>query len=186
MMSEPAKVEIREAVGVFHTAPEMEAAIEELEEHGFDRAEISLLASEESVREKLGHRFYDAKSLEDDPKVPRTAFVSTESIGDAEGALIGGLMYVGALTAAGLVVASGGAFGALLTAAVAGGASGGLIGGVLAALVGEQHAKSLQEQLDHGGLLVWVRTPSPADEEKAVGVLKRNGATDVHVHSISV
>jgi hypothetical protein len=41
-MSEPAKVEIREAVGVFHTAPEMEAAIEELEEHGFDRAEISL------------------------------------------------------------------------------------------------------------------------------------------------
>jgi hypothetical protein len=96
-MSEPVKVEIREAVGVFHTAPEMEAAIEELEEHGFDRAEISLLASEETVREKLGHRFYDAKSLEDDPKVPRTAFVSTESIGDAEGALIGGLMYVGAL-----------------------------------------------------------------------------------------
>ncbi len=185
-MSEPVETKIREAVGVFHTAPRMESAIEELEEYGFDRAEISLLASEESVREKLGHRFYDAKSLEDDPKVPRTAFVSTEAVGDAEGALIGGLMYVGALTAAGLVVASGGAFGALLTAAVAGTASGGLIGGVLAALVGDQHAKSLQEQLDRGGLLVWVRTPSPADEQKAVEILKRNDASDVHVHSIKV
>lgn len=37
---------IREAVGVFHNAAEMEAAIEALEESGFDRAEISLLAGE--------------------------------------------------------------------------------------------------------------------------------------------
>jgi hypothetical protein len=185
LMSEAGTIEIREAVGVFQTAPQMEAAIEELEEHGFDRAEISLLASDEAVRQKLGHRFYDTKSLEDDPAVPRTAFVSTESMGDAEGALIGGLMYVGALAAAGVVVASGGAFGALLTAAVAGTASGGLIGGVLAAFVGDQHAKSIQDQLDRGGLLVWARTPSSADEQKAVDILKRNGAADVHVHSIN-
>ena len=184
-MSEAGTIEIREAVGVFQTAPQMESAIEELEEHGFDRAEISLLASDDAVRQKLGHRFYDAKSLEDDPAVPRTAFVSTESIGDAEGALIGGLMYVGALAAAGIVVASGGAFGALLTAAVAGTASGGLVGGVLATLVGDQHAKLIQDQLDRGGLLVWVRTPSPVDEQKAVDILTRNGAADVHVHSIS-
>jgi hypothetical protein len=59
-------------------------------------------------------------------------------------------------------------------------------GGVLAALVGDQQAKSLQEQLDHGGLLVWVRTPSPADEQKAVDFLNRNDASDVHVHSIKV
>lgn len=36
---------IREAVGVFHSAADMEAAIEDLGEHGFNRAEISLLAS---------------------------------------------------------------------------------------------------------------------------------------------
>jgi hypothetical protein len=45
----------------------------------------------------------------------------------------------------------------------------------MAAFVGDQHAKSLQQQLELGGLLVWVRTPGPADEEKAVGILKRNG-----------
>ena len=177
---------IREAVGVFEDAEKMEGAIEELEESGFDRAAISLLASENTVRQKLGHRFYDAKSLEDDPAVPRKEFVSTAAVGDAEGALIGGLVYAGALTAAGITVASGGAFGALLAATIAGGASGSLIGGVLAALVGEKKARKIEDEIKRGGLLVWVRTPNEDDEKRAVDVLKRNGAGDVHVHIIEV
>ena len=64
-MSDTQTTTIREAVGVFHNADEMEAAIEELEESGFDRAEISLLASQDAVHEKLGHAYADAKSLED-------------------------------------------------------------------------------------------------------------------------
>lgn len=143
-----------------------------------------MLASEDAVREKLGHHYYDAKSLEGDPKVPRTAFVSTASVGDAEGALIGGLAYIGALTAAGAAVASGGAFALMLTAAVAGGASGSLIGGVLAGMVGKQHATALQKQLDRGSLLVWVRTATAADEDRALKVLIDNGGEDVHVHDI--
>jgi hypothetical protein len=185
-MSNAARTTIREAVGVFKDAGKMEDAVEELEESGFDRAEISLLASDDTVRQKLGHRFYDAKSLEDDPAVPRKAFVSTAAIGDAEGALIGGLMYAGALAAAGVTVASGGAFGALLAAAVAGGASGGLVGGVLASLVGESQARQIEDEIRHGGLLVWVRTPSEDDEKRALDVFRRNGAADVHVHSIEV
>lgn len=185
-MKDTEKATIREAVGVFQDADKMENAIEDLEEHGFDRAEISLLASEDAVRQKLGHRFYDAKSLEDDPAVPRKAFISTAAIGDAEGALIGGLMYAGALAAAGLTVASGGALVALLAAAVAGGASGGLIGGVLASLVGERQAREIEDEIRRGGLLVWVRTPTEDDEKRAVEVLKRNGASDVHVHTIEV
>jgi hypothetical protein len=183
-MSDTHTTTIREAVGVFHNAEEMEAAIEELEESGFDRAEISLLASQAAVREKFGHAFTDAKPLEDSTLTPRTAFVSTESIGDAEGAVIGGLIYVGALVAAGAVVASGGSFGALLAATAVGTASGGLVGGTLAALVGKQHADNIQEQLDRGGLLIWVRTPTEADENRAVDILKRNKADDVHLHSI--
>jgi hypothetical protein len=179
-------VKIREAVGVFQSASDMEGAVEDLEENGFDRAEISFLASEETVRQKLGHRFYDAKSLEDNPKVPRTAFVSTESIGDAEGALMGGLMYVGALAAAGAVVASGGSFGAVLAATAAGGGSGGLIGSILAGFVGKHHGDHLQHQLERGGLLVWVRTRDQGHEQRAVEILKRNNAMDVHLHTIEV
>jgi len=45
---------IKEAVGVFHSAETLEAAIDDLDEHGFDRACINLLAGEKAVREKLG------------------------------------------------------------------------------------------------------------------------------------
>ena len=175
---------IREAVGIFHSAADMEAAIEDLQEHGFNRAEISLLASQDTVRDKLGHHYTESSELEDDPAAPRTAFVSTESVGDAEGAFIGGLMYAGALAVAGTVVASGGSFGAILAGAVAGGGSASLIGGMLATLLGEQHAHNIEQQLQRGGLLVWARTRDEHHEKSAVDILKRNNASDVHLHTI--
>ena len=51
--------------------------------------------------------------------LPRTAYVSTEAIGDAEGALIGGLMYIGATAVAGAIVATGGTLAAAGRAAPA-------------------------------------------------------------------
>jgi len=176
--------DIREAVGIFDDARTLQSAIDELESAGFDRADISLLAGEETVAEKLGHRYRKAEELEDDPKVPRTAFVSTESIGDAEGGLIGGLLYVGAVAAAGAVVASGGALLPVIASAALGGGSGAAIGAVLARLIDRHHADYLQKQLDHGGLLLWVRTWDAAHEARAVDILRRHTAHDVHVHSI--
>ena len=77
---------IREAVGVFDSAESLEAAIDELQSSGFDRVELSLLAGEHAVEAKLGHAYRRVQELEDEARVPRTAFVSTESRGDAEGA----------------------------------------------------------------------------------------------------
>ena len=88
-------------VGVFDDVEPLHAAIDELESSGFDRAELSLVDGEHVVEEKLGHLYEKVSEFDDDPKVPRTAYVSTEAIGDAEGALIGGLMYVGATAVAG-------------------------------------------------------------------------------------
>jgi hypothetical protein len=47
---------------------------------GFERAEIILLASESAVEEKLEHKYKKVSELEDDPNVPRAAYVSTESV----------------------------------------------------------------------------------------------------------
>ena len=91
---------VREAVGVFSRPEDLQDAIDELLSSGFDRADLSLLASEHAVKEKLGHRYEKISALADDPTVPRAAYVSTEAIGGAEGGLIGGLMYVGATVAA--------------------------------------------------------------------------------------
>src|SRR4029434_3426672 len=107
-----------------------------------------------------------------------------EAIGDVEGGLIGGLMYVGAMAAGGAIVASGGTLAALVaTAALAGGA-GGLIGSILAKWVGDHHAHYLQEQMDRGGLLLWVRTWDAEDERRAVEILSKHSGGDVPRHGL--
>jgi len=174
----------REAVGYFGTADALQESIDELLSAGFDRADLSLLASEEAVDEKLGHRYEKVAELEDDIAVPRECYVSTESRGDAEGGLIGGLLYVGAVAAAGAVVASGGTLAAAITAAAIAGGTGGLIGSILAAFVEDHHARYIQEQLDHGGLLLWVRARDADHEKRAIGILKKHSGRDVHVHEI--
>jgi hypothetical protein len=175
---------IREAVGVFNRPEELQHAIDELLSSGFHRAELSLLASEQAVEEKLGHRYKKVSALADHPTVPRAAYVSTEAIGDAEGGLIGGLMYVGGVAAAGAFVASGGTLAATIAAAALAAGAGGLIGSVLAKWVGDRHAHYLQEQLDRGGLLLWVRTWDAEDETRAVEILRKHSASDAHVHAL--
>jgi outer membrane lipoprotein SlyB len=177
---------VREAVAVFHAAGDLEAAVDKLLSCGFNRAEISLLASEQAVEAKLGHRYRRVAALEDDRQVPRAAYVSREAIGDAEGALIGGLTYVGATIAAGAVVASGGTLAAVIAAATLSAGAGGLIGAAMAKLVGHRHQQHLQEQLDRGGLLLWVRTWDARDEARAVAILRRHAGEDVHLHGSSM
>jgi outer membrane lipoprotein SlyB len=174
----------KEAVALFHDAETMEAAIDELLTSGFDRAEISLVASDEAVQEKLGHRYERAEQVEDDQTVPRRAYVERESLGDAQGVLIGALGYVGATVAAGAVVASGGALAAVIGAAAAAGTGGGLIGSLLANQLGKARAEEIQAQIDRGGLLLWVRAWDDAQEKKAVDILKRHSADDVHLHDL--
>jgi hypothetical protein len=182
--AEPAAT-IREAVGVFHDSDALQEAIDELLSSGFDRAEISLLAGQNAVEVKLGHSYRKVAELEDDPRVPRAAYVSLESIGDAEGGLIGGLMYVGAVVAGGAVVASGGTLaGAFLAAAMAGSA-GGLVGSALGKLIDYHHADYLQRQLDKGGLLLWVHVRDFVHEQRAKRILERHSGEDVHVHDLS-
>ena len=119
---------IREAVAYFENGENLEAAIDELLRSGFDRAEISLLASERAVEDQLGHRYDRVSELEDDPTVPRTFYVPTESVGGAEGALIATPLYLAALSAIGGVVASGGSLLALLVGTIAAGGAGGALG----------------------------------------------------------
>jgi hypothetical protein len=182
-MSDPVPPDTREAVAVFQSEEELQAAIDDLLSHGFNRAEISLLASVDTVDEKLGHRFTSVKELEDDDSVPTAAaYVPTESVGEAEGAVIGTLVYVGALAAMIPVVMSGGALAAAIAATAAGAGGGGAIGTALAMLIGQHHAQHIENQLERGGLLLWVRTWDADDERRAVEILQKHSGGDVHLH----
>ena len=79
---------------------------------------------------------------------------------------------------------SGGTLAAGITAAVLAGGAGGLIGSILARWVGDHHAHYLQEQMDRGGLLLWVRTWDAEGERRAVEILRKHSGGDVHVHAL--
>jgi hypothetical protein len=174
----------REAVAVFTTADDLQAAVDELLSSGFHRADLSLLAGEDTLNEKLGRGFANVRDLEDDPTAPRSAYISPEAIGDAQGGIVGALMYVGATTAAGAMFVSGGTIlGALVVATVVGGA-GGVVGALLAKWLGDHHGRYLQAQIDQGGLLLWVRTKDTEAQVRALDILRRHSSRDVHIHSV--
>jgi hypothetical protein len=179
------KVEtVHEAVGVFNDADSLQAALDDLQMNGFMRQELSILADEKAVEEKLGHIYKRVEDIEDNPKAPRTIFVSNETIGEGIGAIFGTPLYIAAVTATAVVVASGGTLATAIGAAVTGGLGGASLGMLLAALLAKHHADYIQNQIEHGGLLLWVHLRSPDLEEKAKDILSRHSAHDVHIHEI--
>ena len=81
-MAEAAQQMIREAVGVFHDQDSFRDAVDDLMTAGFDRSELSLLAGERAIEDKLGHAYRRVQELEDDPTVPRAVYVSNHSLAE--------------------------------------------------------------------------------------------------------
>lgn len=175
---------VREAVGVFHKVADLQVAIGELISSGFDRAELRLLASDHAVAAKLGNVSFSEAELEDDPTVPRAVYVSPAAMGAAEGGLVGALTYVGGVATAAVIALAGGPMAVIVLGAVLAGGAGGLVGTGLAEWVGHRHATYFQNQIDRGGLLLWVRTWDAHREQKAVEILSQHSASDVHVHEL--
>jgi len=173
-MSDP----IREVVAVFDDAETLESAVFDLETHGFDRAAFSLLANEDAVERKLGRRYRRIEEMEDEPEAPRETFFSRVSRLEAEFGLAPALAFIAAL-AVGI-----GATSITVPILVAAG-SGGAIGAALGRMVHRHHAERLQEQLERGGLLLWVNVRNPEEERKAITVLKAHAARDVHAHELA-
>lgn len=172
---------VREAVAVIEDVESLEAAVEALKAAGFAPADISLLAGHATVERKLGRMYERVEELEDNPAAPRSAFVSSRSVERREKVVMGSMTTLPTLIAAGTVVASAGA----VAAAIAGTAvTGALIGKVLAGWMDQRHAEWLEEQLERGGILLWVRTADAARERQALEILGQYAAHDIHLHEI--
>ncbi len=167
---------VREAVAAFEDTKTLEDAVFALETRGFDRAAFSLLASEDAVAQKLGHRFQQVTEVEDDPAVPRETFFSRASRLEAEYLPAPILASVGALAITGI--------GTLLPVLVVAGA-GAVLGAALGRMMHERYASRVQEQIARGGLLLWVNLRSAQEEKTALEVLRAHAARDVHVHEIA-
>jgi hypothetical protein len=175
---------VREVVAVFQNSDDLEAAIDKLASSGFARQNISVMAGHDVIADKLGHHFKQVKEIEDDAKVPEAYFVRDEEVSEAQAAAIGLPMYIGGAGGALAVAASGGALALAIAAATAGGLIGGGIGGVVAKALGDHHAKTIQSNLEAGGILLWVRVNDADEESKATQLLGESGGQDIHAHDI--
>lgn len=170
--------QIREVAAVFDDTEALDKAVFDLETHGFDRAAFSLLASEHAVQQKLGRRYRRVEEMEDEPKAPRETFFSKASRLEAEFGLAPALALVGA-TAVGL-----GSTAITLPILIAAG-SGAAIGAALGRMIYRHHAERLQEQLERGGLLLWVNVRNPDEERKAITILEAHAGRHVHAHDLA-
>jgi len=179
---------VREAVGVFADERSYQEAIDELLSSGFDHADISMLAAENTVQEKLKNSYTQTTDLTDSrgETVQRRPYVAVESVGDAKGVMIGGLVYVGALAAAGPIILSGGTLAAAIAAAALAGGAGGFIGSILSKWLGDSEGKHAQTQLENGGLLLWVHTRDADHERRAIEIMNRHSGRDVHSHTLPI
>ncbi|WP_035485071.1 hypothetical protein [Geminicoccus roseus] len=172
---------MREAVAVFDDAVSLEAAVAELRESGFAEEDLSILAGEEAIQEKLGHSYAEVEQAEDDPSAPREQVIPASDLAAHERTLVNAYSVMPILLGAGVVVATTGPLAALVVGAVAGGT---LLSTTLAGLMDARYAEHLDEQLQKGRVLLWVRTPDAAKEQAAVALLTKHAGHDVHVHEV--
>lgn len=161
MIDSPSAATAHEVVGLFADRQTFEAAIKALIGAGFERSDLSLLSSHESL-EAAG-----------EPGKPWQ---------DVMNALVGELKFEAPLVASGAIFLAGGP----MSAAIAGviGAATGVIAAkeVIEGVTSTPHTEDFARSLAAGSVILWVRAETPAKEDIASTLLDDNGATNVHIH----
>jgi len=170
---------IREVVAVFNDSEMLEKAIWDLESQGIKRGAFTLLANEDATKKKLGERYRRVDEMEDNPSAPRETFFAWASRQHDEFGLVPAFVFAGAVVG----VALGGAPLPFLIAT----GSGGIVGVALRQWIRRfsYHAVQLHEQLERGGLLLWVNVRDHDEEKKATAILKAHKGQHVHAHDLA-
>lgn len=154
----------REVVGVFADRQQFEAAIRALLAAGYDRRDLSVLASHESL---------DA------------AGKPSKAWNDVITALVGEIKYEIPLVASGAIFLAGGPVAALI-AGLLGAAVGGMaVKEVLDQVTASPHTDDFARALDAGSVILWVQIPHGEKESISATILEECGATNVHTHAHS-
>lgn len=173
---------LREIAAVFMSSEQLEAAINELASHGWDRADMSLLAQEHVFSGDVSELVQDTQRTADDPSAPRSPVVSDTDVRQGRTLATSLAGAVAALVASGAtILTGGGALAAVAGAAVAGGGASALANAV-GRKAGSSREDFLHEQVVHGGIVLWAALRDPSREDVAREILTRHGGRDIHVH----
>ncbi len=156
-----AEASICEVVGILSTREDFEAAVAALNEAGFERADLSVLSSHESI------------DVAGRPGKPwRDALI----------ALVGELKYEGPLVASGLILLAGGPTAASIAAIIGAAVSGVALKEVLDEVTSAPDTEDFARSLEAGSVILWVRVDGDEREGTATRILKGHGGRNVHVH----
>lgn len=151
----------REVVGILSRRDDFDAAVKALSEAGFGHADISVLASHESL----------------DAAEPAAA-----SWKEAMTGLLGELRYQGPLVVAGFIALVAEPVLAAAAVAIAAGVGGAAVKELMDEMTARPHVEAFSKALAEGQLLVWVHAADPAREAKAKAVLAAANAREIHVN----
>lgn len=156
---------------VFDRAPDAEIAIQALQEAGFERNHISLVARN------------NQSGLDTNASQSRNTGTAAGA-GAAVGGIAGLLTGLGALAIPGIgpVIAAGPITAALGSAAI-GAAAGGLAGALMSVNVPERDANYYAESVRRGDTLVTVETDDANEAERARAILDGSGASSTELKS---
>jgi hypothetical protein len=170
-----------ELVGLFHSCDDLENAISTITSSGWDRASLSLLTQHHLLESE--HLDASMHALADDPESERRPPISDTDVRQGRTMLAGMAGVTAAFLASGAtIMTGGGTLAAVVGAAVAGGGAGAMVE-ALGQKVGRARERFLREQLDHGGILLWVKIETPEGERKARKIFASCNASDIHLHT---
>jgi hypothetical protein len=153
---------IREAVASFADREHFQSAVSKLLAAGFAPLDLSVLASHDSL---LAAGEPDRHGQ---PLLP-------SGVSDQ-------IKYIGPLTAAGIVLLSGGPIAATVAALVGAGLGGAALKELLDDYTAPHHSAGFNAALHAGAALLWARCEDPDRELTATRILEEAGGRHVHVH----
>lgn len=177
-------IPVREAVGMFDDVGAVHDCIEDLQSNGFDRSDITMLSRLQVIGDASTLPINNTEQTEDSSTACRGPVIEPESVGDAQGALLGAPIYILTLCGAGVSAALGLTTALLLTITAMAGFAGIGLGVLLVYLLRKRQAGYYTQQLDHGGIPLWVHTRDQEHEKRAIEALTQNRAHDVHIHDM--
>lgn len=170
----------REATAVFPDEASLNRAVDALMQAGLTQEDMSVLAHDKHLSGSQS-----ADQLADSDKADITAFETQDSRTEGQAAIVGTPALLAGLGAA-LAISTVGT--ALIPAFVVTAGStivGGGVGAILARVFGRKHADYIQQQIQDGGIVLWVRTEDEAQDNVVLGILKENGGKNAHIHKIT-
>lgn len=173
---------LREAVAVFNTEDDLQAAVDDLESHGFSNAAVSRPKPIAEIEQTVQHPIRSIEEIEDDAAVPREAYIDKDSRASGMMVLVVIPVYIMLLVGAGIAAGHGLETWQAVVLSVGLGLTGMVCGGYYAIKLSRNSKARLRAEQALGGLVLWVRTGSREQESRALEILRRHAGRDVHLH----